>query len=137
MAYNPKHRQKVPVKCLICDSEFMSVKISKTCQSCKPAYKRRLQQAKKGVHSKVYSAISSGLLPEIRRSKKNRIFVACKDCGRRASIYDHRDYRKPLEVEPVCCACNIKRGPSLDTAHLVLIRKPPIKSSSRSDTTGV
>jgi len=38
---------------------------------------------------------------------------ACVDCGAQAFDYDHRDYRKPLEIEPVCRSCNIKRGPAL------------------------
>jgi hypothetical protein len=37
---------------------------------------------------------------------------ACADCGKPATDYDHRDYRKPLEVEPVCHSCNLKRGPA-------------------------
>lgn len=37
----------------------------------------------------------------------------CVDCGGAASQYDHRDYRKPLEVVPVCRSCNISRGPGL------------------------
>ena len=35
----------------------------------------------------------------------------CTDCGGPAREYDHRDYAKPLEVEPVCHRCNIRRGP--------------------------
>lgn len=34
----------------------------------------------------------------------------CTDCGRPAECYDHRDYTKPLEVEPVCIRCNTSRG---------------------------
>lgn len=37
----------------------------------------------------------------------------CTDCGKPATEYDHRDYRKPLDVEPVCRSCNLKRGPAL------------------------
>lgn len=33
--------------------------------------------------------------------------------ARRARDYDHRDYNKPLEVEPVCHSCNMKRGPGI------------------------
>lgn len=35
----------------------------------------------------------------------------CVDCGKRAQVYDHRDYTKPLDVVPVCRGCNNKRGP--------------------------
>jgi hypothetical protein len=35
----------------------------------------------------------------------------CADCGNPATVYDHRDYNKPLDVVPVCQGCNVKRGP--------------------------
>lgn len=34
----------------------------------------------------------------------------CTDCSRPAYCYDHRDYAKPFDVEPVCASCNGKRG---------------------------
>ena len=34
----------------------------------------------------------------------------CVDCGAPATGYDHRDYAKPLDVEPVCTGCNNRRG---------------------------
>ena len=37
----------------------------------------------------------------------------CVDCRKRAFDYDHRDYSKPLAVEPVCRRCNQLRGPAL------------------------
>lgn len=37
----------------------------------------------------------------------------CKDCGKPAQVWDHRDYNKPLEVEAVCRGCNARRGPAL------------------------
>ena len=36
----------------------------------------------------------------------------CVDCGQPAKLYDHRDYSKPLEIEPVCRPCNTLRGPA-------------------------
>lgn len=36
--------------------------------------------------------------------------IRCKDCNAIAEVWDHRDYAKPLEVEPVCYSCNSKRG---------------------------
>jgi len=36
--------------------------------------------------------------------------MKCEDCGRDAECYDHRDYNKPLDVEPVCRQCNSIRG---------------------------
>lgn len=37
----------------------------------------------------------------------------CVDCGADAQVYDHRDYSKPYEVDPVCQRCNLKRGRAL------------------------
>jgi len=37
----------------------------------------------------------------------------CADCGKVAQHYDHRDYNRPLDVEPVCHSCNLKRGPAI------------------------
>jgi hypothetical protein len=34
----------------------------------------------------------------------------CIDCKAQAEVYDHRDYNKPLDVDPVCRSCNAKRG---------------------------
>lgn len=39
--------------------------------------------------------------------------VLCVDCGNIATGYDHRDYNKPLDVDPVCNSCNLIRGPAL------------------------
>jgi len=36
----------------------------------------------------------------------------CTDCGAQARDYDHRDYARPLDIEPVCRRCNQKRGPA-------------------------
>lgn len=37
----------------------------------------------------------------------------CKDCGGVAVEYDHRDYSKPLAVDPVCRRCNLRRGAAI------------------------
>lgn len=39
--------------------------------------------------------------------------LKCVDCGCQATVYDHRDYNKPLEVDAVCQSCNLKRGPAV------------------------
>ena len=52
-------------------------------------------------------AVKAGILPKQRSQ-------LCVDCGDMARSYDHRDYMKPLEVEPVCVSCNNKRGPALN-----------------------
>ena len=39
--------------------------------------------------------------------------IRCVDCGQPAEVYDHRDYRKPLTVDPVCRSCDQIRGEAL------------------------
>jgi hypothetical protein len=53
----------------------------------------------------VAAAVHRGKLPPAKE-------CVCVDCGKQARDYDHRDYSKPLEVEPVCHPCNLKRGPA-------------------------
>jgi hypothetical protein len=57
-------------------------------------------------HQLVARAIKDGALqrPETK---------PCTDCGGRATEYDHRDYSKPLDVQPVCRGCNARRGPAI------------------------
>jgi hypothetical protein len=38
----------------------------------------------------------------------------CADCNKPAYCYDHRDYAKPLDVEPVCKSHNRRRGSALN-----------------------
>ena len=59
--------------------------------------------------SRVAKAVRLGLLPRLDGS------VPCTDCGKPAKHYDHSDYRRPLDVQPVCSGCNKRRGPSVDT----------------------
>lgn len=62
-------------------------------------------------HSYVAKAIRDGYLA--RPST-----LTCIDCGQPAEVYDHRDYNKPLTVEPVCHACNLNRGPGISFVHV-------------------
>lgn len=56
-------------------------------------------------HSLVQQAIKRGLLPNLKGGD-----FACCDCGGVAHEYDHRDYGRPFDVEPVCRSCNKQRG---------------------------
>lgn len=66
-------------------------------------YKPRGSEA---ARSRVKHAVATGRLP--RPSTQ-----ICVDCGAPATEYDHRDYNKPLDVEPTCHACNVQRGPGI------------------------
>jgi hypothetical protein len=61
-------------------------------------------------HRAVYAAIRRGQLAAPR-------FLQCVDCGRQATDYDHRDYREPLNVQPVCRGCNLARGPAIPVTY--------------------
>ena len=41
-----------------------------------------------------------------------KVYVKCMDCDKRATCWDHRDYLKPDDIDPVCHSCNWKRGPA-------------------------
>ncbi len=62
---------------------------------------------KRRAHSIVKKAIKAGEL-------EAPAMLDCADCGKTAYCYDHRDYNQPLDVVPVCQACNIKRGPAIN-----------------------
>jgi len=53
----------------------------------------------------VKAAVKFGVLPQLADGE-----YACVDCGGIATQYDHRDYARALDVEPVCRSCNNHRG---------------------------
>jgi hypothetical protein len=57
-------------------------------------------------HQAVSAAVRRGDMP--RASE-----FPCVDCAKPARDYDHRDYSKPLDVQPVCRSCNKLRGPAI------------------------
>jgi hypothetical protein len=81
-------------------------------------YKRAAMRAAQIVRR----AVVDGSLPSLKE-----INVLCVDCkGKRAVHYEHRDYGKPLEVDPVCQGCNLRRGPAL----LSTMPKPMVSARS-------
>ena len=56
-------------------------------------------------HASVAKAVALGILPDLSAGT-----YACTDCAGVATQYDHRDYGRPLDVQPVCRSCNCKRG---------------------------
>ncbi len=48
----------------------------------------------------------------------------CIDCGEQATEYDHRDYRRYMDVEPICGKCNAGREqafPRLDGNEMAYV----------------
>ena len=102
------------VKCGRCGRNFYwSYQFVAACPKCKEEIAREYAKKSRSKWTpqrhnclKVYvKAIRDGILPSL-------IGVKCVDCGKDAQCYDHRDYSKPLEVDPVCKSCNALRGPA-------------------------
>lgn len=81
-------------------------------QRSKDCLKRRLEQrpiegyGQQMAHRFVSLAVAQGFLPPVDTCK-------CVDCGSKAQAYDHRDYNRPLDVDPVCDSCNSRRGAAI------------------------
>ena len=73
----------------------------------------------------VTKAVKSGDLPHISTH-------SCVDCGNPAKAYDHRDYNKPLEVEPVCVRCNCRRGKAIPLVIGEHEKLPPTLETNKS-----
>lgn len=90
-----------------CGSDF-SFRHFLATSCCKCASDKSKDYAKRtgmqAANSAVAKAIRSGLLTPAKDH-------LCVDCGKQAMDYDHRDYGRPLHVEPVCRSYNKLRGP--------------------------
>lgn len=91
-------RHKI-ITCVFCGDEELRHPRTRMCNGCRPLLKRAAYRA----DTELCRAISHGLVPPPEDFK-------CADCGRGAQAYDHRDYDRPLDVQPVCYSCNLKRG---------------------------
>lgn len=91
-----------PHACLVCGVPFVKKHgNTRFCIKCESA-RMKVQAAAMG---KVHAAIKYGRLPSY-------LGKLCVDCGAPAQCHDHRDYSRPLDVEPVCWSCNRRRGPA-------------------------
>lgn len=72
------------------------------CAKCKEPHNLAAAKAASVVHD----MISRGKVPPPGKH-------LCVDCGAVAEHYDHRDYSKPKDIEPVCRSCNFDRGPAV------------------------
>lgn len=78
------------------------------CDTCrKNSGRQDLDSPQYIAHKEVSKARRRGELPDPKTLK-------CVDCGVDATEYDHRDYSKPLEVNPVCRGCNRRRGSAIN-----------------------
>lgn len=94
---------RVPFKCIDCGKKNESVSaLTLRCQKCR----WKLYDIRVMAINAVANAVRKGEIPAAKT-------LVCVDCEGRATEYDHRDYRKPLEVAPVCRPCNQRRGPAV------------------------
>ena len=64
---------------------------------------KEMVRADQSARNRTNNEVGKSLIPPFK--------LSCVDCRQPASVYDHRDYLKPLDVEPVCQSCNSKLGP--------------------------
>lgn len=89
------------------------------CWECGYFRYRCLSRVQAAASARLNKAIRQGVLPAVTT-------LACADCGSPAVCYDHRDYTKPLAVDPVCKSCNAFRGSADDWGELPeRIVRPP------------
>lgn len=92
------------------------------CAGCRPQWRRFYREYIR------YTAFAHGLVAKAIK----RGFIAalaghrCADCGEDATIYEHRDYERPLDVVPMCASCNVKRGPAVQLSAFVQAHKDSI-----------
>lgn len=95
-------RRAKAYSCRCCQKEFIALAIGRHwyCGACRAGSHYLAADAR----TLVQRAIKSGVLSRADSHK-------CADCDKQAKHWDHRDYSRPLVVEPVCHSCNMKRGP--------------------------
>jgi hypothetical protein len=87
--------------CIDCGNPHERHPRSWRCWSCQAG----AQAARQKAVAAVKKAIKAFILPPPDT-------VLCIDCEMPACEYEHRDYRKPMDVNPICRKCNIRRGPA-------------------------
>jgi len=96
--------------CFHCKGEFWQRHVKGKLQSGQRLFcvdcQDLVETARRKAHYRLYARIKKGLMPPASAFK-------CSDCGAQADRFDHRDYSKPYDVEPVCCTCNRNRGPAI------------------------
>lgn len=126
----PDYLRRMPQwigKCVTCGAEARFYDFAGECKACKTARVRRYRPLAQKAHRLVRDARLAGQLQALDGR------VLCVDCKcEPAAVYDHRSYAKPLEVDPVCRPCNVKRGPAIEVVpHLSPIARYLRRSLAR------
>lgn len=74
----------------------------------------------------VLRAVKLGNLANLKKQD-----IPCSICGRRAQVYHHEDYGRPLDVQPVCIGCNISKGSNLNPPVIRVSQQCPACGSRR------
>lgn len=98
--------------CFDCGTLFRGLSAQARCNDCR--FRNGNHRVRSKAHACVSRAVYKGVLANLKVEN-----VGCVDCGDRADRYDHRDYSKPLAVDPVCRRCDRKRGPAPLSAQKV------------------
>jgi hypothetical protein len=116
--------------------------ITLVCSECSVTYKAQSGSHRDRRHclgcAAQYAAVQKKAISETTRAVKRGLIKPakgqqCADCGLPAKYLDHRDYTKPLEVDPVCAVCNAKRGGGKWKPHHVRVAPPVRRPRVRSE----
>jgi hypothetical protein len=102
-----------PKYCAVCDTQIPSSRYFLNTKFCSSVCSGLVARARGAI-------VAPAIEREIRKGRiKRPQEFSCADCGRDAEVYDHREYLKPLSVDPVCKKCNFRRGSAVDVKELV------------------
>jgi hypothetical protein len=106
--------------CPVCDQQYIAGSRAKMCDPCDEVLRRE-----RAAYWKLQQTAAARLAKAIRqREILHPTAYTCVDCGQPAECYDHRDYTKPLDVAPVCKACNVNRGHAVNLPpHLRVVHR--------------
>jgi hypothetical protein len=66
-------------------------------------------QFQQEAHYLITKGIRDGVLDDLRYGTTS-CYYSSDGCTNKAEVYEHRDYAKPLEVDPACRSCNGRLG---------------------------
>jgi hypothetical protein len=105
--------------CIDCGNPHSRHPSTWRCQPCNDA----LSAVRYAARLAVLRAVRSGALAPAAE-------CLCIDCEASAMDYDHRDYSRPLEVDPVCRKCNQRRGPAAWSHHMPRLMRASIAATA-------
>lgn len=99
--------------CEICSGPAYRASWGAVCLDCREAREIEVRES----HRIFAGALREGQFQSLPDGK-----TECVDCDAPAMVWEHRDAREPLSVEPCCRSCNRRRGRAM-TAHEASFRQ--------------